>query len=423
MSEKLIKVEKSDGQSATPESKAFRLDTSAKLSDVRGVLKSKGFMGDTDAFLLDNSPIDASDEAETPLSDLLGDTLALPLKIGRRKADLGEASTDGNLQRYASMLPEQKQALLSRLEIYRGLTITKNGLERSANQALAPLHDDRLPAGTRVTANDTRSDYTFHETTQKLFESSLDTASVSLTTPYGGGNASFEYARSKSTDSKTVTEYLVGRKLIQKVKITLGFADLMLTKTFQDEVLNALKKEQTNKGIQAYNLVDKLNKIGYYVPLEFTLGGALLTTDETRITEWSQAETEKQKFEAGVDASYGGISGNAKASHEEEKKNEQGETNKYKGLTFKQVSGKAVDPESFPQFLSSLESSINWDVIAYHQLCPSLALLSDNKVRNYCLNLLDKYGTYDQIIELQPYIDLIGYSTDVTTTYLRNKPS
>ena len=65
---------------------------------------------------------------------------------------------------------------------------------------------------------------------------------------------------------------------------------------------------------------------------------------------------------------------------------------------------------------------INWDVIAYHQLCPTLALLTDHRMRNYCLNLLDKYGTYKEITEIQPFIDLIAYSTASATIYMRNKP-
>ena len=303
--------------------------------------------------------------------------------------------------------------------------MNEKGLDRCEGNALTALHEDQLPVGDRVAANDTSSDHAFNEWTKSLVEKSVDTGSVSLSTPFGGGEASFEHMRSKSTDSKTVTEYLVGKVLIQKIRIKLKFKDLTLTKAFEDDLQKALLADgvKDDKVLQAQALVNALNELGFYVPWEFTLGGALLTTTTTKITEFKQVNDEKDKFEAGVNASYEGISGGAKGSHSEEKKAETSESHKYENLSFRQMSGpRAVDTNELKNFLDALESSVNWDVIVYHKLCPTLALLSSNSMRNYCLKLLDNYGTYPQLMEAQPYLNLIHYSTESQTTYLQNKP-
>jgi hypothetical protein len=411
---KLIKVVKTLGNSNVSSSTVLKLDPGNALAEIRSILVGKQFMAATDNFMWQGAPLSRDQEPDVTLSDVLSED-GTTLNIGQADDGLGD-DPESALQRYQTMLPSQKTALLARVEIYRGLTITKDGMKRTAERALVPLHEEDVPAGTRVVATSTVTDHSFNEVTSKLMESSTTTASVELSTPYGGGDASFEYAKSHSEDSKTVKEYLVGKKLFQKVKITFDHNKLALMPDFEQALKTYMQRDDSQEA-RAYQLVRALNERGYYVPRVFTLGGALLTSETTEITEFHEVDTERTKFEAGVNASYGGISGGAKGGHESETSNEHGETNKYNSLKFTQVSGEAVDPESLPDFIASLMPAANWDVILHEDLCPTLSLIKDNRMRNYCFRLLDKYGTYPQLMTEQPYLDLLDYSTRAQSVY------
>jgi Fungal MACPF-like domain len=407
MATQLIKVERSDG-----ESKTVQLDLSTKLNAVREQLGEKRFMRKKDTFLWNGSSIDTDDEESTRLSELVGEDGKSPLKIGAVKPDLGEGK-DGDLQRYDNLSAAQKLELFRRLEVYRGLTATtKEGFDKTAAPCVNPWHEDDLPASTRFRIpTKITSDHTFHEATRHLKTDSVDEASVSLSTPYGGGEAGFKHAQSHSEDSKTVKDYLIGKVLVRTVKVTVAPKNLQLTASFEKTVRDALLKDKSSKGIQAYNLVKALNEVGYYVPRIFTLGGALITEKTTDITEFSQADTESTEFHAEVNASFKGIGGGGKYSHSESREESSSDKHERNQLTFDQIGGRQGTFNDYPKFLDSLDSSINWDVIAYDELYPTVALISDKSMRRLCIQLLNNYATYEQIIDEQPLIDLIGYAT------------
>lgn len=414
MSTKLIKVEKADGMSKLVESKNFRLNLLASLSEARKRLVSRDFMADGDSFLLNEAPIDRQDEAETMLSEVVGEDGKSTLRIGTVKADLGE-DTDGSLQRYDGMLPEQKLALLSRVGAYQALNVTSGGIAMTSKPYLAPWHEETLPtSGILRVPTKVTSEYTFHEEIQHLMILGLDKASLSVNTPYGGGEAGFEHARGNTKDSRSVTEYLVGKVSVRTVKITVDLDNLQLMNSYQNAIIKALRKEDGDEP-QAYNLIEKMNEIGYYVPRVFTLGGALHTSRKTEISEFSEAETEKMKFSFGVKVAFNGIGGGADYAHSDEHEESSKETNKYEGLTFEQIGGKRGTFNDYPAFLTSLESSINWAIISYDKLYPTLALLTDKRVRRRCIKLINKFATYQQIKELQPVLNLISYATETET--------
>jgi hypothetical protein len=420
MPTELISIVKTYGANAHQSGTLELLDPKDTLDKARTALADVMFPGES--FMRGKDLLPSKLEPKVTVEQIVvkNEDGTMKLSIGHADPGLGEDPED-NLQRYQSMLPDQKMNLLRRVEIYRGLTPTSQGFKRSPGKkpAIAQLHAESIPLGTRVVANRTTSEHTFSEISVKLMESSVTSASVELSTPYGGGNASFEYAKSHSTDSKTVKEFLVGNKLFQKVELTFEYDDLVLLPSFNEELMTYIRREE-GEPQRAYQLVRALNERGYYVPRKFVLGGALLTSDTTEITEFKQVDTEKLKFEAGVNASYGGISGGAKASHEEEKSEEHSEVNKYNSLSFTQVSGEAVDPESLPDFIASLKPSVNWDVILHEELVPTLALIRDGRMRNYCFRLLNRYGTYDSLVSEQPYLDLIDYATNAQTVFMQH---
>ncbi len=400
-----VTILRSDG-----EREAFQLDTEAELAAVRAQLEDWGFMHHGDYFMF---PIYDGDEAGIPLARLVGEEgRRSALMIGNVRPDLGE-DRDGDDQRFDRMSAASKLELFRRLGVYHGLTASaEDGFNTSAKPCVSPWHEEDLPASTRPpVSREITTDQTFHKESRLLKLASFDEGSVSLSTHYGGGAAGFEYARSRSQDSETVKEFLIGKILVKKVEITVDPKNLQLTGEFEESVKDALLKDTSSKGAQACNLVKTLNQLGYFVPRVFTLGGALATEKTADVTDLSQADTESREFRDEVQAAYEGISGGANGDRSESREEPPTEIDQRTPLTFDQIGGRKGTCGDFPKFLDSLDSSINWQVISCDELVPTVALISDRPMRRLCLQLLDNYGTYPEIIEEQPLIDLLGYAT------------
>ena len=411
MSDKLILVQKSNG-----EEKNIALDVTAKLSETRAALKAAKFMTDADMFLNQNAPVDMGSEGLIKLSALVGPEGKEALHIGSATPNLGG---DNSLQRYKSLPDASKLALFNteNVDIYKGLTANpQDGFIRTFKPAIVAWHANNLPNSKlpRVLTSVTTED-SFNEVDKTMNETSTDKASASLTTPYGGGDASFEYAQSHSTSSKEVTQYMIGKYSTRKVALQVERSNLQLTADFEGAILQAAQQPEDIDGI--VDVIKVLNDRGWYVPIEFTLGGLLYSTATTKISEYSEASSEKTEFSAGFKAAFDGIGGGASYSHAEGSDKSTTTTTKYNSLQFDQIGGvDAPKDDNFSKvWHDSLKVAINWGVISYDKLFPTVALLSNRRLVRWIIQKLDKYATYDSVKDRQTVIDIEKYSTAVET--------
>ncbi|MEA5536945.1 MAC/perforin domain-containing protein [Crocosphaera sp. XPORK-15E] len=412
MTQALILVEKTDG-----EKKNFSLNLDATLQDIRQQLTQEGFMSEGDQFLLNNAPVEAKDESTVTLKQLVGDDGSKSLQIGT--VESGLETSDKSVDRYNSLNVNQKLALFNNIQIYRGLTASsEKGFTKTFKPCIVAWHNDQLPNFVRPSfVTEVVVDYSFSEVTHSMTVSSIDKASASLDTPYGGGQTSFGYAQKTSTTSKEVTEYLTGKFLVSKFVLDVDLANIQLLQDFEQQILTAVEADQP---IDQYaNLINILNERGYFVPKRFTLGGAILSTTTTQISEFSQAEDEKTEFSVGFKLAIDGFGGGGDYSHSEGKETSSSSTSKYSNLSLTKIGGSA-DSSNYYDWAKSLNPAINWDVISYDELYPTIALLSDKRLLRYCLQLMETYNTYETVEDKQTVISIAKYTTQVESILTAN---
>lgn len=400
MSDTLIKVNK--GQS----SQSLMLDTSAKLNAVRQTLSSPpiSMMGAGDSFLNSGSPVAQGMESLIQLSALTGSTNTLSIGTG---ADIGG---NDSVQRYNQLSEPSKRALFDNLQIRRGLSMDNTGMVKTFKDLydwkLGALPDANMP---RV-LNEVEQDYTFTEQTKTLQTTGVQSGSLSLTTPYGGGSANYEYAKSHSTSSSETTMYMTARYLSNKVDLNVSLSNIQGNTAFIAAVKSAVTGHEND--ITGYqNLVNVLNEWGWYIPVQYTLGGAVFATKQSQISKFSEADEESQKFGGEFKGAFDGIGGGAAYENSSGTKSTSSTSTEHSSVQLQQIGGRAGTSGSYKDWNDSLNDAVTWNTTKFQKLYPSLMLLSGvaNDTLGTCDALLQKYNSYTQVKSLQPYIDVKGY--------------
>lgn len=400
MSETLIKVSKGNT------SKSFALDTSDLLSETRKELTDppNSFMKESDFFLNDNSPIQRSAESLIKLISISGDDNAINIGDG---ADIGG---DDGVQRYNNMSEASKRKLFNNIQIRRGLTVEKTGFKKTFKD-LYDWKDNQLPeANMPRILTLVEQKYTFTKDTFTLETSGVQSGSISLTAPFGDTKSNYEYAQEHKESSSTTTEYMTQRYVSQKVDLNVPINYLEPNMDFIAAVNAAVTdRERSIDGYEA--LVNVLNEWGWYIPLQYTLGGVLYATKQTNISEYSQADSESKTFGSEFKAEFKGIGGGAAYENAEGSKSESSSTSEQTNVQMLQIGGLAGTANSYSDWNESLNDSINWNTALFQKLYPSLMLLSgiDNESLTSAINLLQKYNGYQQVADLQPYINVADY--------------
>ncbi len=143
----------------------------------------------------------------------------------------------------------------------------------------------------------------------------------------------------------------------------------------------------------------------------------IYASDSTEISDFSEAESEKQKFGGSFKAKVKDIGGGA--SYERSQGSEQTTTtsNKYQAINLQQIGGlpgiieSAKQDAAFGDWAQSLDSAKNWDIACYDQLMPSLQLLADKSLQGACIGLINKFRSYPAALQRQPVIQMGKYAT------------
>lgn len=389
-------------------------DLHTTLDKVRVVLessKTKHFMSSDDFFISHGSEILKDEESSISLGMVISDDHRLSIGVPQPNNPLDPK--DG-VQHYNSLSGAQKLSLFNNVEIFNGLTFdSAHGFHKSFKK-IYTWKDGIFPDALipRVLTEVVYTD-SFSKVTHSLQETSTDSGSVSLNTPYGGGESEFKYEKSKTTSSSKVTEYITGKYLVRKASLSSDLDNLVATDEFNHAIATALHNNINNDFAACKAVLQTLNTYGYYVPKEFNLGGALFSSDSTTITEYSESTTTKQEFGGSFKAAFDGIGGGASYKHAQGSDQTTTNSNKFQITSFSQVGGRSGTSNNFNEWSKSLDKAIYWNVATFDKMFPSVALLSDANDMNKIISLFDKFNSYSGIHEVQPYINLLDYATAI----------
>ncbi|MDX2241926.1 MAG: hypothetical protein NW224_14670 [Leptolyngbyaceae cyanobacterium bins.302] len=409
MSKKLITISK-----AGQVSKSMSLDPDDLLNVVRQQLEKAGYMSSSDLFLNQGSEIDQDQESSITLADLLGTTTAITIGAGTIVDPIG---VDDGVQHYKELSGAQKYAIFTNIDIFKGLTFKESGFGPTFHNVYS-WKNGKFPSPVKPRIS-TQIDYSysFSKLAQTMEENSVDKGSVSLESPYVDASAEFSYEKTKSTSSENVTEYITGKYTVRKVMAQVQMSDLEVESAFEKAVDSAIHSNN-NPFQQYYALLKVLNEWGYYIPLEFTLGGALYSSDSTTITEYTQAESEKKEFGGSFKAKFDGIGGGGAYSHAEGSSQSTTKSTKYQITSFNQIGGRDGTTDSYETWAKSLDKAIYWNVASYDKLFPTIGLIQDATLQNTCISLMDQFASYPHAVEAQPYLDMKKYATAVQTLFV-----
>jgi hypothetical protein len=402
----ILRVDRKDGDTTT-----IAIDYETKLDATRRVLAATSFMRSDDRFLHDGtSPLDPTYEPMVELKALVTGNV---LKIGR-PGTIGAA--DDSVKRYNTMSLADKLMLFDNIEIYRGLTVDAKGFTKTFKY-LYKWKTEYMPAANMPRVmTEVEQFYTFTEVTHSMERTGVQSGAISLTTPWGGGETNYEHAQSQSSSSSEVNTYLTQRFLSRKVDLDVDKSQCVVNPLFVTAIREAIRGNESN--INGYDkLVDVLNEWGWYIPIQYTLGGVLFGTKTTSIKKYTEASSVSTKFGASFKAEFKGIGGGAEYNNAQGHQTTDTNTNEVERVTLLQIGGKAGTQNDFVKWHDSLEEPVNWNTATFAKLYPSIMLLrgATGSPLSDCVALLSRFNTYPAVKDKQKFIDVRAYETQVST--------
>jgi hypothetical protein len=407
----MVRVSRTDGKS-----ESFLLDTSDTLDRERVFLEGKGIMTDDDAFLFQGtSGIDRGQEPSISLDKILKDNV---LTIGEPTDTSPIVGTDDGTARYNQMRPEQRKAVFDNIQIWRGLTFTKDGFGKTFKNVCSWTSGYAPAANTPRVNTELTSNYSFSKVTHDLHVFGSQSTSVSFSSPYASGEAEYKTEKSKDTSSSQVNEYLVTRYIVRKVMLQVDPSSLVASPDFLKAVKQVTDNKDDADNIQGYyDLIKALDVWGYYVPIEFTLGGVVYSTDSTKISDFSEAESAKQEFNGSFKAEFNGIGGGAAYKNASGSDTKTTTSTKFQDITLQLIGGTEGLEKDFPKWAESLKPAINWALADATKLYPTLVLLASTDAGRDALTtaikLIERYSSHPKAHEAQPYLDMQAYNTAI----------
>lgn len=402
----LIQIHHSNGSR-----ESLALDTDKRLDEIRRVLTEKGLMQDTDYFLNGRTKINGTSEPEVALEELLDGEKILFIGSGYT---LGENTT---FEEFMGLGNDEKIGFFHQSQITHGITVSGDGFVRSFRNMYTLQEPPRMAKETVNTKME--SSYAFSKATRNINLMSSDKASVAFHSPYVNAKAEYEHEKEKSVSAAKITEYLLSKFVISQASFEIDLSCISVNMDFFNEVHAAVYSDKPPHQKTA-ELVAVLNRWGFYIPLEFAMGGALYTSDEKQIAEYKQTERDKESFSAAADAAFSGFGGGfAYGGSTQEEESEQ-EKEEFKNLTVSQIGGTPGKIESKTDFADSLKDMVVWEMVDIRKFYPSIMLLRNVKIDGKktsilkdVLGLLNENHYIEAVKKQQPYIDILAYATSV----------
>ncbi|MBT2511711.1 hypothetical protein J7I98_39240 [Streptomyces sp. ISL-98] len=392
------------------DSRAIRFGLGDSLATVRATLENHRFMREGDVFLVNGkSPLSRSDEEATRLSEVLGKDNVL--HIGTPSVD-PSFKRDG-VDRYNQLNVQQQKRLLGLMNAYRGRTFDpRRGMVPTFHDVCVspPLPDVNRPQ----TSSEKYTSFTFSEFTRSLTVSGVQSASVSLNAPFVEAEAEYTHEKSKNTTRKTVTEHLTSRLLVRKAELRIDPERLVPDRGFVQAVAHSV--DGTELELRHYDeLLKVLDTWGFYVPVRYTIGGLVYATESTKITSYEESDKEKEEFGASVKAQFNKVGGGASYKEAKGRESSSSDTTKYQDTTLLALGGAPLtSTDDYKEWAVSLDNALNWTIIEYTELYPTLLLLR-TKEHGDIQALRSAMKTIEHFRDRRPHelLDMNAYNTTV----------
>lgn len=325
-----------------------------------------------------------------------------------------------NVTNYPALTEKEKLSLFRNVNIFRGFRLSeKDGLKRSFHD-LYQWNDDYLPEDLQPMENTLKKDErSFSKVTHELKKMNIDSASLSLSSPFVSAESEFRHEQGSDLSTSEVNEYLLSQAIVRKSFFNIDFREAKVSDAFVQAVSQAV---DTDEDVQtrSIKLLNVLNEWGYYLPQSFTLGGILYSEAVTKITDYSMAEKEKNEFSASFKTSFGKIGGGGGFSGGWSSEQTDTVSNKYENAVIHQIGGVAGLTNDYSLWATSLYDARFWTIIECAGLYPSLMLLSNISDQVYgvrllglCLRTLNSCLAVPAVYKLQPILNLGKYATAI----------
>lgn len=395
------------------------LDNELPLSQIREQLQAAGIMTADDYFLFKGNTAQAALSAESIFklqdvicADIDADAPAdvFTLYIGQAH---GEQISEDLTQyhKWENLSLAQQRQVLAVSYAARGFTLNlKQGLVRSFKDAYALKE---LPLSTDIGANTlTQSDYAFSKAARDLKLNFSAGASLDLKIPFFDAGAEYKYQQEHSVSSEQAEEYLLYKLLVIKAKLKLEQRHMQVNPQFVNDAFAAVKVQDPARSMG--KLLSVLNEWGFYVPLCFTLGGMMYSSEQTKISDFKEAASESHAFSSTVQSKFvsGGFSFDSTGSESTEI------SSKYKNSMIIQIGGTEGSSISAEVFASSLENPLQWKIIDTAQVLPTVVLLNNHGMEGLpldlgtlCIDLINEHYNLPIAVNMEPCLNLHAYAT------------
>lgn len=317
---------------------------------------------------------------------------------------------------YKGLPKSGQQELASRF--LRGMTVNiGKGKWEMTMQTVAEFRESHLGPMERIPETEVlfESNYT---SSRAVFERKVDginEAHLSVSSPFVSVETSVAQSNSDQHSSSSSIVYSVARVVRRKKEIEIEVRNLRPSEQFKVDLYNIVI-DRSSSLQRARNLVELLNKYGWYVPTRYIMGGAFImhsstsTSSTTDIAKWSL------EIKAKLEGSYSVVSASVGGSHKDSTSttNTRESESRNEEKTSIGANG-ALDVETF---LKNVENSDNWKIVQYVDFYPTLLLLQDNSpwILTECIKLLRNNYYRADVANLQKFIDIHGYMLNLDTT-------
>lgn len=403
----LIRVENKE----TGENFALSLEIDMTLSEVRKELGDA--MSSEIMFLNQGSKIWKEQETKIRLEELLrGKDIII---IGK----YGDIDQTLEVSDFSSLANDVILDYFEKKQLCRGLVFSK---EKGITKSFHDIFTLSTVPKTLVEAQNTYSSsyYAFSKESCDMSLITSHKASLALNTSFIDANAEYSQAKSSKVHTEKVKEYLLSKFIVSLMSFQIDPSTCTPTKAFVEKV-NSIMVSKAEKEKKIILLLEVLDEFGLYIPLEFTMGGALYATETTEITEYSKAEEEKKDFSAKADAKFSGFDISGSYDYGKESSSSESTSSKYKMIETKQIGGDAGCVDSKQIFEESLKHIAKWEIVDIKRFYPTILLLKqaykfegvDPMLFIKVKNLLMDYCMHSLMSENQPYINMPRYIDEV----------
>lgn len=401
----LIKVVNKD----TGKDVSVNLDLKDNLKQVREILSSQDLMEDQTMFIFQNAPVMQCYEERVSLEELLKDHPVL--EIGRT----GEIDPALQTNDFTSLTEGEILNYFKKKQLLRGLIFSKkDGIKKSFSDVFTLSYAPEMSMESENTYF--HSYYAFSKESCDLSLLTSNKSSLALNTPFVDTSAEYTSQKSSKTHSETVTEYLLSKYVVSLISFQIDPDKCIPVRNFAEKI-NTIITANMDQERKMVKLLEVLEEFGLYIPIEFTMGGAMYATESTEIRDLSMAESNMEDFSSQANAAFDGYGGNLSFSSGSESSSGSSSTTKFKDIEIKQIGGEAGNTENKEFFRASLKSAANWAMVDVAKFYPTVLLLAnaeefpgmDPLLFVKTKKLMMDFSMHKFVLESQPYINMQRY--------------